>query len=69
MVALAARTGGKSFLLQDLNALMDEFPGEEERREPLASRLEDAWDHWGTLLLALGLLSLEWILRKRYELI
>ena len=33
------------------------------------SRLEDAWDHWGTLLLALGLLSLEWILRKRYELI
>ncbi len=45
------------------------FPGGEERRQPVSSQLEDAWDHWGTLLAALAILSLEWILRKRYELV
>jgi hypothetical protein len=49
--------------------LADEFPGDEERREPISSRLEDAWDNWTTLLIALGLLATEWILRKRAELV
>ncbi|MFT5285904.1 MAG: hypothetical protein ACI8TQ_002072, partial [Planctomycetota bacterium] len=39
------------------------------RREPISSRLRDAWDNWTTMLIALFLLSLEWILRKRYELV
>ncbi|MEM7308847.1 MAG: glutamine amidotransferase [Planctomycetota bacterium] len=66
---LAATTGGRAVSLAELDALSEEFPGDEERREPISSRLDDAWDHWGTLLLALGLLSLEWILRKRVELV
>ena len=55
--------------LADLASLQTEFPGDEERREPISSQLKDAWDNWGTLLLALALLSAEWIMRKRYELI
>ncbi len=66
---LAATTGGKAVGLANVDDLVDEFPGDEERREPISSRLDDAWDHWGTLLLALGLLSAEWILRKRVELV
>ena len=53
----------------DLTALLDEFPGGEERREPISTQLDDVWDTWTTLLLALGLLSAEWILRKRVELV
>jgi uncharacterized membrane protein len=69
MRLLATTTGGKALALADLGRLADEFPGDEERREPISSRLDDAWDHWGTLLLALGLLSVEWIVRKRVELV
>jgi hypothetical protein len=66
---LASLTGGKAVDLGHVAELAAELPGGEERREPISSRLEDAWDHWRTLLLALGLLSAEWILRKRAELI
>ena len=52
-----------------LEALLEAFPGGEERREPVSTRLDDAWDEWHTLLLALALLSAEWILRKRVELV
>jgi uncharacterized membrane protein len=66
---ISAATGGRALGLAELDELSREFPGDEERREPISSRLDDAWDHWGTLLLALGLLSLEWILRKRADLV
>ena len=66
---LATTTGGRALALADLDELAAELPGDEERREPISSRLDDAWDHWGTLLLALGLLSAEWVLRKRVELV
>jgi uncharacterized membrane protein len=67
--AIAAKTGGLAFDLAEAPRLFAHFPGGEERREPISSRLEDAWDHWVTLLVALGLLSAEWILRKRAELL
>lgn len=66
---LSAKTGGQFLELSRARALAAQFPGGEERREPISSRLEDAWDDWHTLLLALGLLSAEWILRKRSELL
>ena len=69
MRLLASKTGGRSLELANVAELADEFPGGEERREPISSRLEDAWDTWTTLLVALGLLSTEWILRKRVELV
>jgi len=67
--SIASLSGGKALDLARIGDLDGEFPGHEERREPISSELEDAWDHWGTLLLALALLSAEWILRKRWELI
>ncbi len=69
LTELSRITGGIATSAIDLGALEEAFPGGEERREPIASSLEDLWDHWGTLLLALGILSVEWILRKRYELV
>ncbi|MFT5289611.1 MAG: hypothetical protein ACI82F_001677 [Planctomycetota bacterium] len=69
MALVAQKTGGLAVSLANLNTLLPGFGGGEERREPISSRLQDAWDHWATLLLALGLLSTEWILRKRAELL
>jgi uncharacterized membrane protein len=69
MRLLATKTGGQFLDLGRARALAGEFPGGEERREPISSRLEDAWDGWHTLLLALLLLGAEWILRKRAELL
>ncbi len=69
LALLASRTGGRSLSLSSLDDLASEFPGGEERREPISSSLQDAWDRLGTLLLALGLLSAEWILRKKVELV
>jgi hypothetical protein len=60
---------GKALDLAHVDELLAQFPGHEERREPISSELDDAWDQWGTLLLALALLSTEWILRKRWDLI
>jgi len=69
LASLASMTNGRAVSLAALDSLRDEFPGEEERREQISSRLEDAWDRWLSMILALSLLSLEWVLRKRYELV
>ena len=69
MAAVARLSGGRAVSVSDAASLLVEFPGGEERREPISSQLQDAWDNWSTLLLALGLLSVEWILRKRHDLI
>jgi uncharacterized membrane protein len=62
-------SGGRAVDLAGLAELWDEFPGGEERREPISSRLTDVWDRWATLLFALAVLSVEWVLRKRWELV
>jgi uncharacterized membrane protein len=69
LTAVASLTGGRSVSLGHIDRLAAAFPGGEERREPISSRLEDAWDHWGTLLAVLAVLAAEWILRKRLELV
>jgi len=69
MTILADLTSGEAHHLSELEALLETFPGDEERREPVSTRLEDAWDEWHTLLLALALLGCEWVLRKRVELV
>jgi hypothetical protein len=69
MAALAQVSGGRAVSLAQLASLADEFPGGEERREPISSRLEDAWDNWLSLLTVLALLTAEWVLRKRFELV
>ncbi len=67
--SVASLTGGRAAPVTGVQGLLEEFPGGEERREPISSQLEDVWDSLTTLLVALGLLSVEWILRKRRELV
>lgn len=62
-------SGGRALDLSQLPALLEQFPGGEERREPISSKLDDVWDHWATLAFALSLLAAEWVLRKRLELV
>lgn len=69
LAEVSAISRGKALDLARLDELWAAFPGGEERREPISSRLDDIWDSWGTLLAALCVLSLEWILRKRFELV
>lgn len=69
MRGLAEATGGIATNVVALEGIGAAFPTGQERKEPVSSKLDDAWDRWATLLLALGLLSVEWILRKRAELI
>ena len=69
MAEVALLGSGRAVELGRLSELDQEFPPGQERREPIYSRLDDVWDTWKTLLLALALLSAEWILRKRLELV
>lgn len=69
LAELSAATGGLALELARIADLARVLPGGEERREPISSRLEDLWDRWITLLLALVILSAEWIARKRLELV
>jgi len=69
LAAMANMTTGISVPLASIADLLPQFPGNEERHEPISSQLEDAWDNGWTLAIALALLSAEWILRKRLELI
>lgn len=69
MAALARVSGGRPVHLARVRDLLPEFPGGEERREPISSQLNDAWDNWVTLLVALLLLGVEWVARKRVDLI
>ena len=62
-------SGGRAVDLPHQADLWQEFPGGEERREPISSRLTDVWDRWTTLFFALVVLSVEWGLRKRWELV
>lgn len=68
MSSIASFTKGQAFTLPRARELLAAFPGGKEQRQPISSELLDAWDHWGTLLAALILLSIEWIARKRLEL-
>jgi uncharacterized membrane protein len=69
MSSIASFTKGESRTLARVSDLLDAFPGGKEQRQPISSELRDAWDHWGTLLAALCLLAIEWIARKRLELV
>jgi hypothetical protein len=69
LARIAQVSGGIACELSDLGPLEARLKGGMERREPISSELDDAWDHWGTLALALLFLCAEWILRKRWELV
>lgn len=67
--AIAAVANGRAVDAANAGTLIAEFKGDEEQRQPISAELEDAWDRASTLFLALFVFALEWILRKRWELI
>ena len=69
MDSIASLSKGLALDVAHARDLASALSGHKDLREPIRSELDDAWDHWGTLLLALVLLASEWILRKRWELI
>ena len=69
LLEASALSRGKAVDVARLSELWDEFPGDEERRDPISARLDDIWDRWSTLIAALAVLALEWVLRKRYEMV
>ncbi len=69
LARLAQASGGAACELSKLDSLASRFRGDKENRDAISSEMKDAWDHWGTLALALLLLCAEWILRKRWELV
>lgn len=69
MSSIASLTQGTATNVSRVRDLLDAFPGGKEQRQPISSDLRDAWDHWGTLVLALVVLAVEWVARKRLELI
>ncbi|MCC6407898.1 MAG: hypothetical protein IT453_12110 [Planctomycetes bacterium] len=69
LAELAAASGGKHVDLAHVSELLADFRGGEERREPISARLDDVWDRWSTLLAALVVFTLEWVLRKRFDLV
>ncbi|MEZ5979939.1 MAG: hypothetical protein R3F34_17245 [Planctomycetota bacterium] len=68
-LAMAQISGGTSVELGRFGDVLQAFPEGAERREPMSSTLEDAWDRLGVLLAALAVLAAEWLLRKRVELV
>ena len=69
LVAASALSRGKAVDPTRMDELLAELPGDESRADPISARLDDIWDRWPTLLAALLVLAIEWILRKKFELI
>jgi hypothetical protein len=68
LAAIAAATGGRLFdKPMDLLTALDEIPSRsatDTYRTPHA-----VWDGWGTVAFMLTALALEWLLRKRFNLL
>lgn len=67
--ALASAGSGKYARLANADALLEGFEGRSAGMKIVDRKLREVWDQAWTLLLVLLLLSLEWILRKRWRLV
>jgi hypothetical protein len=67
--SLAAMTGGKSLLPEQLPELIKELSKKGETLVQKHQTDRSLWDHWWLFLLFLLLLALEWFLRKRWGLV
>lgn len=66
--ALAAAGGGRCVGLDELPQLLESLAGE-VRSVPIRTERRDVWDRWELLAAVMGLLTLEWILRKKANLL
>ncbi|MHC4401342.1 MAG: glutamine amidotransferase [Planctomycetota bacterium] len=69
MEGLAAITGGKPTVPEELPGLIDRLALQTEGLEVRRETKKTLWDTWGMFLVLVGLLGVEWYLRKRWGLV
>jgi hypothetical protein len=65
---LAGTTGGMAVALHELGELAENVQGD-SRRIPVRTEQQDLWDRWEVLALVMALLTCEWAVRKRFNLL
>jgi hypothetical protein len=69
MDGLAAMTGGKSLVPEDLPRLIQRLTKDTESLVVRTETKQTLWDTWTFFILLVGLLGTEWYLRKRWGLV
>lgn len=69
MESLAAMTEGKSLAPEQLPGLLDELKAGAKSLEIETQSKETLWDRWPFFLIFVGVLAVEWVLRKRWGLV
>jgi len=67
--SLAAMTGGRSLVPEELPDLIERLAQDAESLEVRTETKRPLWDTWTFFLLLVGLLAIEWYLRKRWGLV
>lgn len=67
--SLAAMSGGRSLVPEELSDLIEGMTEDTESLEVRTETKKTLWDTWGFLLVVVGLLGAEWYLRKRWGLV
>jgi hypothetical protein len=67
--SLAAMTGGRSLVPEELPDLIDRLARDAEALEVRSETKKPLWDTWGFFLVLVGVLATEWYLRKRWGLV
>ncbi len=67
--SLAAMTDGKSLAPEQLTSLLEELKAGSKSLEVETQSKETLWDRWPFFLIFVGVLALEWVLRKRWGLV
>lgn len=69
MENLAAMTGGKALVPEELPALLKQLAEDTQSLDVQTEAKKSPWDTWPFFLTLVGLLSTEWFLRKRWGLV
>jgi hypothetical protein len=67
--SIATMTGGETVAPEELSSLVRRLAEETEGLEVREETKQSLWDTWTTLVLIVGLLGVEWFLRKRWGLV
>jgi hypothetical protein len=67
--SVAAMTGGKSLVPEELSNLIERMTEDTESLEVQTETKRTLWDTWSFFLVLVGLLGTEWYLRKRWGLV
>ena len=67
--SLAAMTGGRSLVPEELSNLIQRLAEDTESLKVRTETKKSLWDTWGFFAILVGLLAAEWYLRKRWGLV